>query len=249
MSESVVKALTAVMGELPAIGKNDRSPEGYQYRGIEQITKHLQPLLANHGVIIVPSASIVEVKPAPAMKEGWQDVYMTVDWKIYGPDGTSISARTNGVGRDKSDKGANKAQTQAYKYLLLHLLSIADRADDSDGETYEHERADARRVEVDPRAGRPDAVTDAQLTDIVAGMRKIGLKAADERLAFLSAVCNRNVPQSKDLSEAEARDVLTKLVEVDNGFVTFTIGSDGRWLLAEAEPYTEHEPGLAEANA
>ena len=139
---SVVQALTAVMAEMPSIGKGDKSPEGYAYRGIEAITKHLQPLLAKHGVIIAPSATVTEVRPSPAMKDGWQDVYMQVDWKVYGPDGSSIEARTNGVGRDRSDKGANKAQTQALKYLLLQMLCIADKADDADGLTYEHERVE-----------------------------------------------------------------------------------------------------------
>jgi hypothetical protein len=141
---NVVAALAAVMDELPAIGKGDRSPEGYQYRGIEAITKHLQPLLAKHCIVITPSATIVDVRPSLAMKEGWQDVQITVDWRIYGPGGRDdyLEARTSGIGRDKSDKGSNKAQTQAYKYLLLHMLSIADKDDDADGVTYEHERAD-----------------------------------------------------------------------------------------------------------
>ena len=141
---NVITALAAVMHELPAIGKGDKSPEGYSYRGIEAITKHLQPLLAKHCVIITPSATIVDVRPSPAMKEGWQDVQITVDWRIHGPGGPTdyIEARTSGIGRDKSDKGSNKAQTQAYKYLLLHMLSIADKEDDADGKTYEHERVD-----------------------------------------------------------------------------------------------------------
>lgn len=143
-AQNVIEALANVMAELPAIGKADKSPEGYAYRGIEAITKHLQPLLAKHCVIITPSARIDDVRPVAAMKEGWQDVQITVDWRIYGPGGTTdyIEARTSGIGRDKSDKGSNKAQTQAYKYLLLHLLSIADKADDADGLTYDHDRID-----------------------------------------------------------------------------------------------------------
>ena len=139
---NVITALAAVMAELPAIGKADKSPEGYSYRGIEAITKHLQPLLAKHCIVITPHAMIVGVRPVVAMKEGWQDIEIAVDWRIYGPGGPTdmIEARTTGIGRDKSDKGANKAQTQAYKYLLLHLLSIADKADDADGVSYEHER-------------------------------------------------------------------------------------------------------------
>lgn len=138
--QSVTAALASVMAMLPAIGKDNKSPQGYSYRGIEAITKQLQPLLAAHGVVISPRATITDVRPSPAMKEGWQDVYMTVEWTITGPDASTLIAQTTGVGRDNSDKGANKAQTQAYKYLLLHLLCIADAKDDADGQTYEHDR-------------------------------------------------------------------------------------------------------------
>jgi hypothetical protein len=139
---TVHQAISAVMAELPAIGKGDKSPEGFAYRGIEAITKQLQPLLAKHQVVIVPKAEVLATVPSPAMKEGWQDVTMRVEWVIYGPDGSHIEATTNGIGRDKSDKGSNKAQTQAFKYLLLHMLCISDAKDDSDGQTYEHDRAE-----------------------------------------------------------------------------------------------------------
>lgn len=128
----VIRAISAVMADLPAIGKGDKSPEGYRYRGIEAITSKLQPLMAKHGVVIVPNATVMQIVPAVSMREGWQDVHMSVTWTIYGPDGSSITATTHGIGRDKADKGANKAMTQALKYLLLSLLVIADKADDSE---------------------------------------------------------------------------------------------------------------------
>jgi len=179
-ARNVITALAAIMHELPAIGKADKSPEGYAYRGIEAITKHLQPLLAKHYVIIVPSTTIVDVRPSPAMRDGWQDVQITVDWRIFGPGGPSdvIEARTVGVGRDKSDKGANKAQTQAYKYLLLHLLAIADKADDADGFTYEHDRVEQTSDPISARAAdlysKVVATKDTPLAAVLKGF------AADE---------------------------------------------------------------------
>lgn len=147
---AVGQALAAVIAELPGIGKGDRSPEGYQYRGIEAITKHVQPLLAKHGVVFIPKATVNEVRPSPAMKEGWQDVYMTVEWTIVGPDGSTLLAQTQGIGRDRADKGANKAMTQAFKYLLLDVLCIADAKDDADGQTYEHDRYERQEVPPPP---------------------------------------------------------------------------------------------------
>jgi len=136
----VVEALCEVMAALPNIGKDDKSPEGYNYRGIEAITRHVQPLFAKHKVLTLPAAEVLGTVPSPAMKDGWQDVIMRVEWTLVHADGSSLTAVTNGIGRDRTDKGANKAQQQAYKYLLLHVLCIADGKDDADGLTYEQDR-------------------------------------------------------------------------------------------------------------
>ncbi len=136
----VVEALLGVMSELPNIGKDDKSPEGYAYRGIEAITRHVQQSFAKHGVLVFPQAEVIATVPSPAMKDGWQDVIMRVEWTVAAKDGSTITAVTNGVGRDRSDKGSNKAQTQALKYLLLPLLLIADGKDDADSLTYEQDR-------------------------------------------------------------------------------------------------------------
>lgn len=140
---TVHQALARVAAELPAIGKNDRGPAnqgGYAYRGIEAIITEAAPLLAKYGVVIVPRVRVDKVVPSPGMKDGWQDTYITVRWRIYGPDGSRITAVTTGVGRDNVDKGVNKAQSQAFKYLLLPLLGVADKKDDADGQHYDEGR-------------------------------------------------------------------------------------------------------------
>jgi hypothetical protein len=133
------------MADMPAIGKTDKNAaQGWHFRGIEAITAQLQPLLAKHGVVIVPASTITTTGQAVGMKDGWTDTTLVIDWCIYGPGGVTdmVTARTVGIGRDNSDKGANKAATAAWKYLLLHLFAIGDRADDSDGHDYD----DARTV-------------------------------------------------------------------------------------------------------
>jgi hypothetical protein len=135
----VQEAVSDIIRKLPAIGKDSTSAAaqgGYPYRGIEQITASLQPLLGEFGVIIVPRAQVVSIQPAPGMKDFWTDTVLSVAWMIVGPEGDTIEACTVGIGRDNADKGANKAMSQAYKYLLLDLLCISDRKDDSDGADY-----------------------------------------------------------------------------------------------------------------
>ena len=166
---TVQAALAAVMAEMPSIGKNDKSPEGYAYRGIEAVTKHVQPLFAKYGVVMVPQAEITDIRPSPAMKEGWTDVFMRVAWTITGPDGSQLKAQTIGIGRDRADKGANKAMTQAFKYLLLDVLCIADSKDDSDSHNYDQGRAE-------PPADGP--VSERWVSSVVAKCEASGLDLA-----------------------------------------------------------------------
>jgi hypothetical protein len=136
------------MEELPAIGKT-RDPNAgvkYAFRGIENITAECQELFAKYGVVTVPLTRSRETKDIVVNSNPWTDTFLEVDWRIYGPGGITdcIKATTFGIGRDNSDKGANKAQTAAYKYLLLELLCISDPKDDGDKESHATDSGEAQ---------------------------------------------------------------------------------------------------------
>lgn len=196
----VVAALCKVMAALPNIGKDDRSPEGYQYRGIEAITRHVQQLFAENEVLCVPQAEVLGTVPSPAMKDGWQDVIMRVEWTLVHADGSSITAVTNGIGRDRSDKGSNKAQTQALKYLLLPLLLIADGKDDADGQTYEQDR------QLDALAASVEQVAEFHET-----LNRLG----DDQKAALKAWFTKNrIPKVEKATAEQAARAITQAHEL-----------------------------------
>lgn len=136
---TVIQAISRVMADLPGIGKSEKAPEkagGYNYRGIEAITRELQPVLARHGVVIHPVVDLLTVTDqVPGMSTGWREHMILVDWYVYGPAGDRLDPcpRTYGIGRDNSDKGIPKGMTQAWKYLLVELFAIGDAKDDGDG--------------------------------------------------------------------------------------------------------------------
>ena len=139
---NVIEALAAIMAELPAIAKVPHPSESgrgltYAYRGIEEITAEAQQLFAKHGVVPIPRVRHREVKDIIVNGNPWTDTFLEVDWTIHGPNMTSVEATTFGQGRDNSDKGTNKAMTQAFKYLLLPTLMISDKGDDNDGTNIE----------------------------------------------------------------------------------------------------------------
>jgi hypothetical protein len=149
---SVHEALARVMASLPAIGKDQSASQaqgGYAYRGIEQITRHVQGLFAVHGVVVIPAVKSIEVREITVQNKPWTDVQLVVDYTLVGPDGSTLQATTVGIGRDSADKGANKAMTQAFKYLLLQVLCISDAKDDADGTTVEADRREPEHPNAD----------------------------------------------------------------------------------------------------
>lgn len=146
---NVIEALCRVARDLPAIGRDQTASAqqgGYAYRGIEQITKHVQSLFAEHGVVFTPHVRSYEVRDLVINGKPWTDIYEMVEYTVYGPGGVEDRITVGpilAVGRDNSDKGGNKCLTQAYKYALIQALTISDAKDDADGATHE---ADAGRL-------------------------------------------------------------------------------------------------------
>ena len=175
---NVVAALAWVTAQIGGIAKTKGSESGgfYAYRGIDAIAAQAQPLLGAAGVVIVPTTNIVAVTEIQVNGRPWTDTTVTVDWTIYGPCDTQIEARTQGVGRDNTDHGFNKAATQAFKNLLLRILCIGDPKDDTDQGDGQHNYTDARPEPDSPE--RTAAIVQFQRLAKLTGAQREALKTA-----------------------------------------------------------------------
>lgn len=145
---NVIEALARVMGEIGGIERLNpaqRAQRGmggggagtgidYAYRGIDQITQAAVPLFAEYGIVVVPLVTEHERRDGLGKNGNMLEHIIRCHWRVYGPGGVTdcIEAATVGESRDSGDKGANKAQTAAFKNLLLRVLCITDPADDTD---------------------------------------------------------------------------------------------------------------------
>lgn len=140
---NVIEALAAVRVALPAVGKTEQASAAqgnYSYRGIEAVTAAAGPLLGRFGVVFVPEVVDHRVDQITVANKPWTDTTVTFVYRVYGPGGIEDCLRVGplvAVGRDNSDKGYNKAASQAFKYALLQVLCIGDSKDDVDGTTHE----------------------------------------------------------------------------------------------------------------
>ena len=136
---NVQQAIAAVIDQLPPIGKDSfNQQQGFAFRGVDTVVAELKPLLAKHGVIIVPDAIERIYGQRPTRSGGvMHEVNLHVKYRIYGPAGDFVEASAWGEGTDSGDKATNKAMTGAYKYMLFQLFAVADSAADADGTTAE----------------------------------------------------------------------------------------------------------------
>ncbi len=157
-----IRKMTAEERRRRGIGGGDSEGVKYAYRGIDQIAQAAQPLFGKYGVVIIPRITDVEQTPIQVNSKPWSDLTMEVEWTIYGPGGMDdkVVAVTTGQGRDGADKGHNKANTGAFKNLLLRILCIGDPEDDTDGHTHEGDDVSQQGQQTKPRVTEVDPAND-----------------------------------------------------------------------------------------
>jgi hypothetical protein len=133
-------AMSRVLAALPAIGKNRVNvQQKFNFRGVDDVLNALNPLLAEHGVIVVPHRVLARDTGVRQTKGGgtMYEVSLHVRYRFYGPAGDYIEAEGWGEGTDSGDKATPKAMTGAYKYVLFQAFSIStEEASKVDADRY-----------------------------------------------------------------------------------------------------------------
>lgn len=151
---NIYKCINEVQKRLAATGiTKDRknTQQGYAFRGIDDVFNALSPLLAEHGLCILPrmlSRECIERQT----KSGGALFYVTVEAEfdfVCAEDGSKHTVKTFGEAMDSADKATNKAMSAAYKYAAFQAFAIPTEGD-NDADAHHHEVAAQRRPEAKP---------------------------------------------------------------------------------------------------
>ena len=161
MEIGVYKAINAVQADLAKEGitKNRKNQQqGYNFRGIDDVFNALSPLLARHGLCILPRILTRHCDERQS-KNGGVMSYVTVEAEfdfVCASDGSKHIVRTFGEAMDSADKATNKAMSAAYKYAAFQAFAIPTEGDnDADA----HTPSPAPRTAVKPAPARPAPTT------------------------------------------------------------------------------------------
>jgi hypothetical protein len=137
-------------------GRNNQA-QGYKFRGIDDVYNALSPLLAKHGLCVLPRCTSREVVERVNAK-GTALFYVTVCAEfdfVAAEDGSKHTVITYGEAMDSGDKATNKAMSAAYKYACMQAFSIPTEGDnDADATTHE-----VQAVDMSPKARAARIVT------------------------------------------------------------------------------------------
>lgn len=150
----VYQKIAAVQSALAKTGiaKSGRnSGQGYDFRGIDQVYAALAPLLAEHGLCILPRMVAREVVERASTKGGALfNVTVEAEFDfVAAEDGSRHLVRTFGEAMDSADKATNKAMSAAYKYAALMTFAIPTEGD-NDADATHHEVAPAVELPTGP---------------------------------------------------------------------------------------------------
>lgn len=141
---NVYSKIAAVQGALSKVGiaKNRRNQQGsgYNFRGIDDVYSALSPLLAEHGLVIIPRLTErVVVERQTKAGGALFNVTVKADFDFVSSDDGSIhTASTYGEAMDSADKATNKAMSAAYKYAAFMTFAIPTEGDnDADATTHD----------------------------------------------------------------------------------------------------------------
>ena len=139
----VYAAISAVQGALARAGISKDSTntfDNYKFRGIDAVYGALSPLLAKHGLCMLPRMLSRESVERVTAKGGAL-FYVTVEAEydfVCAEDGSKHTVRVFGEAMDRGDKATNKAMSAAYKYAAFQAFAIPTEGDnDADGHSHE----------------------------------------------------------------------------------------------------------------
>ena len=166
----VYEAINKVQAALAkdGIGKNRKNQQqGYSFRGIDDVYNALAPMLAEHGLCILPRMLSRSVEER-INKNGTALFYVTVEAEfdlVAAEDGSKHTIRTYGEAMDSGDKATNKAMSAAYKYACMQAFAIPTEGD-NDADSTTHEVAAAKKKTHRPTDGALDALDDRRRRQI-----------------------------------------------------------------------------------
>lgn len=193
----IYKKLGEVMGKIGAIDKGQKNvQQGFMFRGIDDFMNALHGLMAEAGIIILPSEiEHLQENFETVNKEGRKNLQFRTRLHlrftfVSTEDGSSVTADGWGEAADNGDKGYNKCKNIALKYVLMQMFLVPTKdIADPDKETPDDVQSNASQDDPDLEL----ALLCVKEAKSIAELQKVWAdnQGMQNNKAFYNAVTNR----------------------------------------------------------
>lgn len=214
---SLAAALVAAQAEMPNVPKSTKGQVGNAvrfYADLATVVEVAQPILAKHGLAYVQM-------PANDGANGT----VTVTTRLLHKSGEwledSLAMPTGNGGAQQ----VGSAITYARRYALMAALGLAPEDDDGHAAQSAHRAPQQSRPQSRPAAPPPaqyeydgseplpDLISEPQMKKLIVEMNEAGVVERDARLALCASVVQHPVGSAKELTKAEATQIIDYLVK------------------------------------
>lgn len=121
-----INAITAALANNGVAKERINLDDGYAYRGVDEVTERLAPLLVAHKLCILPRVlERTQGERFDTAGESLIHVSLRVAFDLVSvEDGSLHTIEAVGEALDHSDKASAKAMTSAYKHAVIHAFCI-----------------------------------------------------------------------------------------------------------------------------
>lgn len=224
-TNGIYAAMAAIVAEIGAISKDKECTQGasFAYRGIDDVYNALNPIMAKHGVFVLPIAGERTTEYRQTQKGATIEiVVMRMAYKFCHADGSSVEAVTVGQAMDSGDKATNKAMAIAHKYAILQAFCIpTEDMEDPDavaeqlaprGAQPRHQQSQQQRQVAQQReaakTNNPDPMTKAQHSAVMAYLTRRHGNDKQGYIDELSAFFGRTITSSAELTKSMASEFI-----------------------------------------
>ena len=166
----VYERLALVTAEMPAVAKDKKHAQGYNYRSVDAICGVVHDLFAKHKLTLIPNVISHSKEILDRVKNDHvvgKNVHVSLEIKyrlICLDDGSELEIgpiMTEGV--DPGDKATFKATSMGLKYALIQLFTIpVQNAYDGDADGTGNPPASGAKGMLDAKKGRTPPMTDKE---------------------------------------------------------------------------------------
>ena len=188
--KNIIQAINKAILEMPAIGKDSKNPQGWNFRSIDAIVDYSRKIIASNGLIIIPETLSATSKVDLIDKKGYISRLTTssvlVKYNIYHTSGESLVAILPGESQDYADKSLSQAETFAFKSMLSKVFLLGFEED-----------ADAKHTDTTTQKAEPkkEIVDNSVLPRI---QKKFQTLKESEKLTFLANAQKKLETENQD---------------------------------------------------